>query len=71
MFKQGDLIELEGLEEKFVVLKQINDLGKIFIVLASEDDPTQLKFCVLENNTVKIIQDPKVIEEITNKIEQK
>ena len=71
MFKQGDVIELDGLEDKFVVLKLINDLGKFFLVLAPEDDPTQLKFCVLENNTVKIIQDPKVIEEITNKLEEK
>ena len=71
MFKQGDIIELEGLEDKFVVLKLINDLGKFFLVLAPEDDPTQLKFCVLENNTVKIIQAPKVIEEITNNLEEK
>ena len=71
MFKQGDVIELEGSDEKYVVLKLINDLGKFFLVLAPEEDPTQLKFCVLEGSSVKIVQDPKVIEMITNKLETK
>lgn len=71
MFNQGDVIELEGSDLKYVVLKSITDLGKFFLVLAEEDDPTQLKYCVLEGSSVKIIQDPKLIEYITNKIENK
>lgn len=71
MFNQGDVIELEGSDIKYVVLKSITDLGKFFLVLAEEDDPTQLKYCVLEGSSVKIIQDPKLIEYITNKIENK
>lgn len=71
MFNQGDLIELEGSEDKYIVLKTINDLGKFFLVLANEDEPTMLKFCVLEGDKVKIIQDPKVIEYITKKVEEK
>lgn len=71
MFNQGDVIELEGSDQKYVVLKTITDLGKFFLVLAEEDDPTQLKYCVLEGSSVKIIQDPKLIEYITNKIENK
>lgn len=71
MFKQGDILQLEGSDDKYVVLKLINDLGKFFLVLALEEDPTQLKFCILEGSSVKIIQDPKVIELITNKLEEK
>lgn len=71
MFNQGDVIELEGSDLKYVVLKSITDLGKFFLILAEEDDPTQLKYCVLEGSSVKIIQDPKLIEYITNKIENK
>lgn len=71
MFNQGDVIELEGSDLKYVVLKSITDLGRFFLVLAEEDDPTQLKYCVLEGSSVKIIQDPKLIEYITNIIENK
>lgn len=70
MFNPGDVIELAGFENKFVVLKTINDLGKFFVVLTDQEDPTQLKFCVLEGSTIKIIQDPKLIDYITSKIEK-
>lgn len=70
MFNQGDQIELEGSTTKYVVLKTINDLGKFFLVLADEEEPTQLKFCLLEGSSVKIIQDPKLIDYIASKIEK-
>lgn len=69
MFNQGDVIELEGSAEKYVVLKIINDQSKFYLVLSSEEDPTILKFCFLDGNNLKIIQDPKTIEYISSKIE--
>lgn len=69
MFNPGDALELEGLEGKYIVLKSVNDLGKIYLVLAEESEPTILKYCVLDGSEIKIIQDPKIIEYISNKIE--
>lgn len=68
MFNQGDVIELEGFEEKYVVLKYINDMGKIFLVLADSNESTIIKYCALEGSKIKVIQDPKIIEYITDKI---
>ena len=67
MFNKGDVIELEGSEERYVVLKYFQDLGKFFIVLAKEDEPTALKFCFLDQDKVKEITDPKLIENISEK----
>lgn len=69
MFNAGDIIELEGSDSKYVVLKTVNDLGKIFIVLTDQEEPTLIKFCVLEGDRIKVIQDPKLIDKITKMIE--
>lgn len=69
MFNAGDIIELEGSDSKYVVLKTVNDLGKIFILLTDQEEPTLIKFCVLEGDRIKVIQDPKLIDKITKMIE--
>lgn len=71
MFNQGDLIELDGSDTKYVVVKTINDSGRFFLIITEQDEPTQLKYCLLDGGSVKIIQDPSIIEYITNKIESK
>ena len=67
MFNNGDLITLEGSDDKYVILKSFQDLGKFFLVIAKEDEPTILKFCILEKDKVVEVHDPKLIEYISNK----
>ena len=65
MFNKGDIIELEGSEDKYVVIKYFQDQGKIFVILANDNEPTILKFCFLDSDKLKEINDPKLIEYLT------
>ena len=71
MLSKGDMIELEGSDDKYVVIKYFQDQGKFFVILANENEPTLLKYCFLDQDTIKEINDPKLIEYLTKLSKEK
>lgn len=66
MLNKGDIIELDGNDDKYIVIKSIEEYGKYFVILAKEEEPTILKFCFLDQDKIKEINDPKVIEHLSS-----
>ena len=66
MLHRGDLVELSD-NNKYFIADIFNDLGKIFAVLSNYDEPEKLKFCILNENKLIEIQNPKLIEYVVNK----
>lgn len=71
MLNKGDMIELEGSDDKYVVVKYFQDQGRFFVILARDDEPTILKFCFLDQDKIKEINDPKLIEYLTKVSKEK
>jgi len=71
MLNKGDMIELEGSLDKYVVVKYFQDQGRFFVILARDDEPTILKFCFLDQDKIKEINDPKLIEYLTKVSKEK
>lgn len=71
MLNKGDMIELEGSDDKYVVVKYFQDQGRFFVILARDDEPTILKFCFLDQDKIKEISDPKLIEYLTKVSKEK
>lgn len=66
MFNRGDLLTLDdGI--KYFVADIFNDLGRIFITLSNYNEPEKLKFCILKEDNLIELQNPKLIEYVAKK----
>ena len=66
MFNRGDLLSLDdGI--KYFVADIFHDMGRIFLTLSNYDEPEKLKFCILKEDKLIEIQNPKLIEYVAKK----
>ena len=67
MLNRGDIIELNGIDE-YVVGDIFSDLSKVFVYLIDNEEPTNVKFGIMDENNIIEITDPEVIEYLVNKM---
>lgn len=65
----GDLLTLDN-GEAYVVVKQILVDGKFYVYLISEDGFTDMKICLLENDSLPVVTDEVLFEQLLVKFQE-